>query len=72
MSGSTVSLSMFYKFRIGNLVGKISVESDKCRFWTFIVAMKHPNEMSSRQLVRSGAPGMEGGIWIIDINLAVS
>ena len=52
---------MFYKFRIGNLVGKMSVEgNDKCRFWTFTVAMKHPNEMPNRQLDESGAPGMEG------------
>lgn len=34
--------------------------NDKCRFWTFTVAMKHPNEMSSRQLDESGAPGMGG------------
>ena len=34
--------------------------NDKCRFWTFIVAMKHPHEMFSRQLDESGAPGMEG------------
>lgn len=34
--------------------------NDKCRFWTFTVVMKHPNEMSSRQLDESGAPGMGG------------
>lgn len=34
--------------------------NDKCRFWTFTVVMKRPNEMSSRQLDESGAPGMGG------------